>query len=527
MRAALVLPPVALAFVLLGSALLPASETPASPAPPVRAEAPALQAVPVLAARVQPTAAPQTTGLTRRLDDILDSPDLPTLLWGIYVADAATGEPLYARNADLPLMPASNMKLVTTAAALDVLGPEHRFQTALYFKGDEAQTDTLRGDLVLVGGGDPALGSRALALPGVTAAYGDDPFKAWAEALARQGVRRIEGRLIGDDDVFADEPYGAGWDLDHVVRAEWAQPAGGLGYGDNLAVVDVAGTRPGQPASVTVEPDGFAEVQSTLTTRPGSRGYSPFSAQRQMGTERIEVSGRITARYRGAARVPIENPTRFALYHLLDRLRDAGIDADLRPVDADDLPPGAKPNLAGAEPLFVHHSPPLWALLREINRKSNNLYAEHVFRALTPQGTTRAAARRVEGVLDALGISTDGFSQRDGSGLSRKDLITPRTLGSLLGVMSRHEYADAYRATLAGGGDPSTTLRYRMRGLPVVAKTGSLEHVRALSGYVTAADGRVLAFSLIANNYTGSASTITRTQDRLVAALVQTRTDDA
>ena len=225
--------------------------------------------------------------------------------------------------------------------------------------------------------------------------------------------------------------------------------------------------------------------------------------------------------------MPIENPTRFALYHLLSRLRAAGIDADLRPVDIDDLARGARPDLRGAEPLFVHHSPPLWALLREINRKSNNLYAEHVFRALTPQGSTRSAGRRSEALMEAMGVPTDGFSQRDGSGLSRKNLITPRALGTLLAVMARHEHADAYRATLAGGGDPSTTLRYRMRGLPVQAKTGSLEHVRALSGYVTAADGRLLAFSVLANNYIGPASTITRTQDRLVAALAQTRSDDA
>ena len=514
----------AAALVVLG---LAPPTAPADAPPPASAAERAAPSEPAAPSAQSPPA----SSLTRRLDGILDDPALPTLLWGAYVADAATGEVLYARNADLPLIPASNLKLVTTAAALDVLGPDHRFETALYFDGDESQPDTLRGDLVLVGGGDPSLGSRALrraeAPRGQASAYGDDPFTAWAEALARQGVRRIEGRLIGIDDALADEPYAPGWDLDHVVRAEWAQPAGGLSYGDNLAVVDVAGTRPGRPATVTVEPEGFAEVQSSLTTRSGRRGYSPFSARRQMGTERIEVAGRVTARYRGAARVPIENPTRFALYHLLDRLREAGIDADLRPIDADDLPDGAKPRLSGAEPLFVHHSPPLWSILREINRKSNNLYAEHVFRALTPRGDTRSAGRRAEAVLQGFGIDTDGFSQRDGSGLSRKDLITPRALGALLAAMSQHEHGPAYQATLAAGGDPSTTLRYRMRGLPVLAKTGSLEHVRALSGYVTAADGRVLAFSLIGNNYTGSSSTITRTQDRLVAALAQTRTDDA
>src|SRR5688572_1643020 len=151
------------------------------------------------------------------VDAILAEPDLPPAHWGIYVRDLTDDRTVYAHDGDRLFLPASNLKLLTTAIALDRLGPAHRLATRLYFGGETLPDGTLRGDLVIRGAGDPTFGSRA---------SGDDPFEAWATALHDAGVRRIEGRLVGDDDVVEETPWAEGWDVAHVATEQYAQAVG-------------------------------------------------------------------------------------------------------------------------------------------------------------------------------------------------------------------------------------------------------------------------------------------------------------
>ena len=168
---------------------------------------------------------------------------------------------------------------------------------------------------------------------------------------------------------------------------------------------------------------------------------------------------------------------------------------------------------------FVHVSPPLDEILKVVNKESNNFYAEQVFRSVAPGGGAEAAERRVKVLLSKAGISADRLSIRDGSGLSRKNLVTPHALGRLLAYMRDHPESDAFVSSLPSGGEPQTTLRGRLHNVPVRAKTGSLEFVRALSGYTTTSDGRQVAFAVLANNFTGPSYAVTQSIDRVVASL--------
>lgn len=429
------------------------------------------------------------------IEAILADPALPRAFWGITVVDVASGRVIASRNADLNLMPASTLKLVTTAAALDALGPDFRYTTTLHHVGPEARGGTLSGDLVLRGAGDPSFGSSD---------HGD-PLARWAEQLAGAGVRRITGRLVGDDDRFEDALWAEGWDVRHVATESYAAPTGGLAWADNVLPLRISGGR------ATGGPRGFATVERV-------RGGSRMRVERILGTDTYRLSGQVASGYSGTMNVPVGNPTLYALHAFADRLREAGIDvSDLRLWDIDDLPsPPSVPD--GAAPLLVHVSPPLSALARRINHESDNLYAEHVFRTLVPDGSTDAAARRVTSFLEAAGADTDGIAIRDGSGLSRKNYLTPNAMAALLRHMARHRHAAAFRATLPAGGESGSTLRSRLAGAGVRAKTGSLDAVRCLAGYVDAPGGPAV-FVLMANHYTVNGSRIADAQDRIVRAI--------
>jgi len=466
-----------------------------------------LAAVVWLAPRAsEASTAAEAAAIQNAIASVLDAPATPNAVWGVYVKNLRTGQVVASRNADRSLLPASTLKLVTTATALDVLGPHHRFATRLYFDGATADS-TLRGDLVLRGSGDPTFGS--------VLADGD-PLAEWARELHRMGVRRIEGRIIGDATAMDAEPYAAGWDIDYIARAHWAAPAGGLTYADNLMTVEVAGARAGDPATVTVTPDGYVDLQGELRTRGGRGGFSPLRIERPLGTNAVTLSGSVSAGYRGAIRLPVHDPARFTVATFAHRLRRAGIEVAVEIVDARDL---AQAPTYRTDPLFIHHSPPLVDLLTVINHRSNNLYAEQVFRALSASASARGSAQRVVGYLGRAGVPARGLSMRDGSGLSRKNLITPQTMGELLAYLYTSDKRDAYLATIPRGGQANTTMRFRLGGAPVWAKTGALEHVRALAGYAMAPDGSPYVFVLLANGFTDNPAGISTAQNEVVQAI--------
>ena len=481
---------------------------PTSPLRPAAA-LPALVLFAVLALASLTGADPPSAALAR-VAAVLDSSQA-SVLWGVVVADARTGEVLFSRNPERPLLPASNQKVLTVAVALDRLGADFRYRTPLLFDGTEEANGqgggtVLRGTFGIVGAGDPSFGSAEL--------DGPDPLDAWAAALRARGVVRMEGTLVGDDDRFDDNPYAEGWDVDYLtVQAGryLGAPIGALSYRDNLATVRFG---PG-PADASVAPEGALTVRRRDRATDRTRGLGT-GLRRLPGTGIVEISGTV-GRREGDLALPVDDPTRFTLDAFALALARAGIDTSgLTRADVDDLP--RRPDWRGADTLAVHTSPPLSDILSVLGTRSNNFYAEQVFRTLSDGGSARGSQAVVRGFLSA-GGDTTGLSMFDGSGLSRKNLVTARMLSTTLLRMYRRPDVDTFFGALPYPGEAGGTLEYRLEGVPVRAKTGSLSHVRALSGYVRTASGRDLAFVMLANNYTTSNAKVVGVVDRLVRAL--------
>lgn len=440
-----------------------------------------------------------------RIEALLDDRRAEDAFWGVSIYDLDRDSLLFSRNARRGFLPASNQKLFTTAAALDLLGSTYRYETTLSFDGT-TKDSVMKGDLRLKGVGDPTFGSTARGI--------SDPLREWAERLAEMGVRRIEGRLIGDDKVFLDGFYPGGWTTDYLTRQKGQQigvRAGGLSYRDNTIPVKVRATQPGAPPEVSIQPEGVLEVENQALTSERWRG-STLLINRTFSTNKVVLTGSVARSYEGVRNVPVSDPTAFTLRIFLKRLQEAGIETDLDLVDVEAL----EGSESEGEPLFVHVSPPLSEIVEVINKQSNNFYAEQVFRTYGWGGSTRGGIRRTGAFLRRAGIDTRAISINDGSGLSRKDLVTPRALRELLVHMSGHPAWDAYLGSLPRGGERNTTLRARLGRTPVQAKTGSLSFIRALSGYVERPDGGRVVFVLFANNYTGPSYQITHTMDEIV-----------
>ena len=444
------------------------------------------------------------------VDEILSDAALPSAVWGVLAVDAQTGRVVVSRGAGTLLLPASTLKLFTTAAALDALGPDFRFTTGLYHLGSTSGS-TLRGDLVIRGAADPTFGSDEMPNLG-------NPLTRWAEALYAAGVRRIEGRIVGDDDRTDDAPYPEGWDVTHIATEPYAPAIGGLAYADNLLSLRLDGGR------VEASPAGFAAIRREPAGRVRG-GSSTLTIRRALGSDEFTVAGSVPSR-EATVRLPVANPTRYAVHAFAARLAAAGIDVSAATLwDVDDL--DRPPDYSGAEPLLVSVSPSLARIVEHTNKESDNLYAEHLLRALSPEGSAAAGVARVRALLALAGApDADDLSIQDGSGLSRKDLITPASMVALLRHMRRHPASAAFMASLPTGGGAGSTLRNRLGGVPVRAKTGSISYARCLSGYVVGPGGETLAFTVMANNYTDEGARITGAMDGIVRALATGRRPD-
>ena len=323
------------------------------------------------------------TGPPPDLDDLLGGAISQNAFWGVYVQHVETGETWYEHNASNTFLPASNQKVFTSATALDALGSDYRYRTVLYFDG-QVEGEVLKGDLVLRGSGDPTFGSEHVRR--------GDPLRTWARDLANMGITRIEGRIVGDDNAFDDQPYAEGWDIDFVTSSasrEVGVSIGGLAYNDNVVLVHIQAGSPGRPARVSMRPDGFLDFRNRMVTANRRRGIA-ITIRRDFRSERITLEGSLPRTYNGTVGVPVSNPTAFAAATFAQYLREAGIEVQGEPVDIDDL---NNFRYDRDEPLFVYVSPPLLDILRIVNKESNNFYAEQVFRTYASNGSAQGAEK--------------------------------------------------------------------------------------------------------------------------------------
>jgi D-alanyl-D-alanine carboxypeptidase/D-alanyl-D-alanine-endopeptidase (penicillin-binding protein 4) len=468
--------------------------------------------VPISAAA--PVAPPPRTrsALAARIDALVRQARFATASWGIKVVSLDTGRTLYAHNADKLAVPASNAKLYTASLALDTLGSDYRIATSLYATAGADARGVLAGDLILYGRGDPALGSD------------DDGHAstAWADrlaaTLAARGITRVRGALIADDTYFAGPPIGPGWEA-RDLQTDFATPASALSVQENTFTLRID-TVQGHCCEAGVDPAGAGVRIVNLTSNPAPGDTSDIGLYRPAGSTQVFVYGSLPA---GSAprsyTLAVPDPAWLAGNLLRDALarRGIAIDGGVRTVHWPQHDAGMD------SPTRVHladvDSPPLGDIVRHALKHSDNLYAQLMLRQVgaktaasgicadlerPPRSTDGWGLCALRAMLGRIGIADDAALFEEGSGLSRKDLVTPASTVALLGWASRQPFAAVlYDALPIAGVDG--TLRNRMRGTVAAgnlrAKTGSLTYTYTLAGYVTDAVGERLAFALMLDSY--------------------------
>jgi D-alanyl-D-alanine carboxypeptidase/D-alanyl-D-alanine-endopeptidase (penicillin-binding protein 4) len=409
------------------------------------------------------------------------------------VISLTTGDTLFERNAGLELNPASTLKLYTTALAFEQLGPDHRFMTEVYRQGD-VEYGTLNGNLIIKGGGDPALSRRFFD------GDGNGPMRALAKQVAAAGIRRISGDIIGDDRAFEAKPVPDGWRT-RYLHASYAARVSALSLNENLVHIVVTPGRPGQPGTVRLEPATTAyTVTNTSSTRSKSRGAQVVVTGGEGGV--IRVRGWIgTASEAKVYALVVPEPASFTTGAFTRALRDIGVIVEGK------ARVGATP--AGAVRVASHPSPPLSELAGIMNRESINHYAELIFRNAARQASPAGIGSASMGnalLRDFMelrvGASPKDVFVADGSGLSTLDRVTARSMVQLLAYAHHASWSRQFHESLPVAGREET-LRLRMRQTPAQgnlhAKTGTTNEVVALSGYVSGRSGEVFAFSFLYN----------------------------
>ncbi|HEY0809195.1 MAG TPA: D-alanyl-D-alanine carboxypeptidase/D-alanyl-D-alanine-endopeptidase, partial [Longimicrobiales bacterium] len=472
---------------------------------PAAAPAAPTHAVPIVAVAAPRTAA--VTALSNDLERLINSSGWSGDQWSVTVISLDKGDTLFTHGSDTFLAPASGLKLFTTAAALYYLGPQFRYSTFLLADG-KIENGVLNGDLVVYGTGDPTF----------TARFGrrDAVWHAFADTLAALGVREVRGGIIGDASYFEGSGTGAGWQEDYI-GASYAAPSSALSYGENIATLEIKPGAVGQPPIVGLA-DGDEQINVVNHAQTVARGRSFIHVARSSYDSPLEVRGQISRGTVSILRtVPVADPAQYAVAVFKKILTDKGItvagatksvtDGSLSPVTGRMV---FAPALDEKEPvrvLAIHQSPPLIDILEIVNKKSHNLMAEQTLRTVgrvaLGEGTVAAGEKAVKQLLETeTGDVPDGFKMDDGSGLSVLDRSSSRTFIHLLSFMSKSNMFESYWQTLPEAG-VAGGLR-RMGGTAAAgnlrAKTGTIDNVSSLSGYVRANDGERLAFSILSNN---------------------------
>jgi serine-type D-Ala-D-Ala carboxypeptidase/endopeptidase (penicillin-binding protein 4) len=446
---------------------------------------------------------------TTRAAALLDTLPANKGAWGLLVADAQTGETLFERNADSYFVPASNMKLFTTALALAKLGPDYRFHTTLETRGTISADGALQGDLILVGRGDPNLSNRKFPFE-LKEEFDGPPERALAEladGLASRGVKEITGDVIGDDSYFPRERYPNGWEIDDMVW-EYGAAISAIVVDDNtVAVTLMPGQQLGDPVVATVSPltPDFVLENDVTTALPEQR--AELRLTREPGANLVVIQGTLPAK--SAARklvLAIEEPAQHAASLLTQLLTERGIKVDGKTRAVHVPEADATPRTVLAD----HVSVPLSDSLKLVNKISQNLHTEMLLRTAARQSalwsTPEDLMKVPQDFYASVGIGADDVIQTDGSGLSRHDLVTPRAVVTLLKYAQQQPWFAPYFASLPVAGVDGS-LQERMKGTVaeghIHAKTGSVEHVRTLSGFADTPGGRRLIFSFLGNNQGG------------------------
>ncbi len=469
----------------------------------------AAQGSPPRTGAAKPRTTPLVGSLERRLTTLLDEPPFDRANWGVYVVDDR-GKVLFQRNADRFYVPASNTKLIVAAVATALLPPDFRVKTSLYTNGP-VEDGVLQGDLILYGRGDATWSERCYSVDTLAPGACDSAFTAIdaiAESVRARGIRRITGKVVGDGSYFEPTLINDHWEA-RDLNQWYAAPVSGLGFHDNsVDFLITPGASVDQPPTITWSPDlHLFTFENRARTGPAdSNTTAGDNFFRKPGTWHIWAEGAIALRRKPlTVSVALPDPNLYAARALAASLLRQGVSIEGGAV-------GTTDSLAyhGARccaPLVEYRGRPIGDIIFPILNSSQNWFAEMLLkilgRELRGEGSW-AAGLDVERrfLIDSLGIDSTAFALEDGSGLAAGNLVTPRAFVRLLAYMRRHPKRAPFIAALPHASQPGSLLR-RFVGSPlegqVVAKTGSIDRVNTLSGYIERPGRRGFTFSVQAN----------------------------
>jgi len=415
----------------------------------------------------------------------------------ISVLDARTGEPVFIRNGNTGMVPASTLKTITSITSLHLLGPAYRYRTVLQYTGAINPEGTLRGDLIIRGSGDPTLGSSRWPTTTEKAV-----LENWADAVKKAGIRRVEGRIIGDQSRMGTQSVPGGWQWDDIGNY-YGAGSSALNWRENQFDILLRPTQVGGPVQrIGTRPEmDYLDFVNELTTGPagtGDRAYVYLPPYRDVaylrGTFAIDAG-------KPAISAALPDPAFDCAYRFLQVLESNGIAVSGKATTDRRLQLEGTALPGGGKELGASWSPMLSDIIREFNDHSINLYGESLVKTLAiengKQGSTPAGIRLIREFWADRGIDSASLVVDDGSGLSPANRVTVSTMSRIL--------QDARKASWFGDFYEALPVQNGMR-----MKSGFIQGVRGYAGYHTARSGREYTFAFIVNNYNGSGSAMRR-----------------
>ena len=483
-----------------------------------------------------------TTQFQRDVQGILSSPTAQKAFIGALIVNADTKQAIYELNADRYFTPASNTKLFTTALAMSILGPDYRFHTTIETRGTLDSAGRLRGELVLVGRGDPEFSNRRIPYDAHNPIDGpsDEPLAQMVDAIVAKGLKEIDGDVIADDSYFPYEPYPEGWAAGDLPE-DYGAAVSAICFDDNgLDIKVTPGDHVGAPAWVTVEPWPGYEVYDFAITTGATDSQVHFDTVAEPGPIHYLIRGSVPL---GHATIDVPaampDPANYTAHVLKQMLiaRGVRVIGEARARHAPPPPENPPGQLSSPQPttaapntliLAERDSPPLIEIVRVLNKVSQNLHAEILLRTMAKEKTgigSLAGGLKIEQqFLTSINIPLGDVLIDDGSGLSRENLVTPRAVVDLLEYIQQQPWGKDFLSTLPVAGLDGT-LDHRMIGTPaegrVHAKTGSVERTQAVSGFATTIDGERLIFSMFVNHNGGTGRDAEKILDSILVSMVQ------